>query len=114
MLYLIFFIAYCRVMHSTNCSNSNIYRSAVSRTAVYQEGPGKNFAAAMEKLQTEYPKDQQERNFGAEMEKLEKECEERMDAKVAELMANIDKEIPDVKKGTPEEAEAVEDYLAQK
>jgi len=48
------------------------------------------------------------------MEKLEKECEERMDAKVAELMANIDKEIPDVKKGTPEEAEAVENYIAQK
>eukprot|EP00956_Cyclotella_meneghiniana_P008103 scaffold10780_cov78-Cyclotella_meneghiniana.AAC.12 len=65
--------------------------STVSRTAVYQE-----------------------KDFGAQMEKLEKECEERMDAKVAELMANIDKEIPDVKKGTPEEAEAVENYIAQK
>lgn len=47
------------------------------------------------------------------MEKLEKECEDRIDSKVAELMASIDKEYPDVQE-TAESKEAVEDYLAGK
>ena len=42
-------------------------------------------------LNAEWEKDWQETNFEADLDKLQKEAEERLDAKITELMGKVEK-----------------------
>ena len=50
-----------------------------------------NRPVASTSLNAEWEKDWKESNFEADLDKLQKEAEERLETKISELMANVEK-----------------------